>query len=157
MGTQLFFIRHGEAAGAHVPISDADRPLSEVGQRQTEALAAVLARQSLRFSRLFASPLRRAQETAEILKDAGLAESVEIAQVLLPETGVGALLAFVQGLGEGVFALVGHEPSLSEAVETLCFGAPHGTLALGKGAVCVLEQQEGNWQLVALVPSRWLA
>lgn len=156
MGTQLVLIRHGEAAGANFPGSDADRPLTEVGQRQAEALAASLARLNFRLSGLFASPLRRAQETAEFLKAAGLAESVEVCQALLPEKGVGALVAFVESLGEGTFALVGHEPLLSETVEALCFGAPHGTLALGKGSVCVLQREEGSWRLSALVPSRWL-
>lgn len=156
METQVLFIRHGEAAGAHFPGSDADRPLTEVGQRQAEALAASLGRQNQKLSRLLASPLRRAQETAEILKQAGLAESVEVCEALLPEKGVGALVAVVQSLGEGVFALVGHEPLLSETVETLCFGVPHGALVLGKGSVCVLERVEGNWRLVTLLPSRWL-
>lgn len=155
MGTQVLFIRHGEAAGAHSSGSDADRPLTEVGQRQAEAVAASLARQNLALSRLFASPLRRAQQTAEALKKAGLAESVEVCEQLLPEKGVGALVAFVATFGEGVFALVGHEPLLSEAVETLCFGAPHGSLALGKGSLCILEKNEGNWRLAALIPSRW--
>ncbi|MFN3412598.1 MAG: phosphohistidine phosphatase SixA [Thermoanaerobaculum sp.] len=157
MGTQLLFIRHGEAAGAHFPGGDADRPLTEAGQRQAEAVAATLARLNIKPLRVFASPLRRAQETAEALKEAGLIERVEVCEALLPEKGVGALVAFVATLGEGVFALVGHEPLLSATVETLCFGAPHGTLALGKGSLCVLEKDEGNWRLVALLPSRWLA
>lgn len=156
MAIQLILIRHGEATGANFPGSDADRPLTEVGERQAQAVAANLTRLNLKLSRLFASPLRRAQQTAEALKEAGLVESVEICEALLPEKGVGALVAFLVTLGEGVFAFVGHEPLLSETVETLCFGAPHGTVALGKGSLCVLEKDEGNWRLVALLPSRWL-
>lgn len=156
MGTWLVFIRHGEAAGGSFAAADADRPLTEHGKEQAQTVAAVLTRAGIVLSRLFASPLQRAQETAAALKEAGLAEVVEKCEELLPERGLAPLLKLVGGLGEGTFAFVGHEPLLSATVETLCFGAPLGRLALVKGSVCLLSKGEGGWQLVALLPPQWL-
>lgn len=63
----LYLVRHGESVfNAEGRIQGhADIPLSELGRRQGTAAAEVLAGLSL--DALFASPLRRAYETAEII------------------------------------------------------------------------------------------
>jgi broad specificity phosphatase PhoE len=63
---QIVLVRHGETAwsrsGRHTGRTDV--PLTEVGRRQAAALAAGL--DELRPTRVLASPLRRAWETAEL-------------------------------------------------------------------------------------------
>jgi broad specificity phosphatase PhoE len=64
---KLHLIRHGESVyNAEGRIQGhADIPLSELGCRQAEAAAEALARQPM--EAIFASPLRRAAQTAEII------------------------------------------------------------------------------------------
>lgn len=85
--TTLWLVRHGESAGnvardaahaanAHrIDISgrDVDVPLSPHGEKQARALGEWFSRQSLeaRPDVLFASPYRRAVQTAQIFRDAG--------------------------------------------------------------------------------------
>lgn len=154
---KLVFVRHGQAAGANFPGSDADRPLTAEGQRQAAAVAAALGGGGVYLDRLLSSPLRRARETAQALVDAGVAEGVEICPQLLPERGSRALLEIIASLPtDGTYGFVGHEPLLSETAETLLFSAPRGVLVLGKGSLCVVQEEARTWRLVALVASPWL-
>ncbi|MCS7182193.1 MAG: phosphohistidine phosphatase SixA [Thermoanaerobaculum sp.] len=154
---KLLFVRHGEAAGASFAGSDAERPLTTKGRQQAQALALFLASRGVRCDRLFSSPLLRAQQTAEALVAAGVAVQAEECPHLLPEKGSGSLRQFIGSLpGPGTYAFVGHEPLLSEVAESLLLRAPHGVLALGKGAVAWLEQVEGAWRLKGLMESSWL-
>jgi phosphohistidine phosphatase len=152
---RLVFLRHGQAM-ANFPGGDADRPLSPQGQRQAEAVAGALRRLSLTFSRLFASPLKRAQETAQVLVEEGLASHVEPCPALLPESGPQPLQELLAALPRpGTYGFVGHEPLLSEVMEILLFGQPRGSLAMPKGAVAILAWEEGAWRLEALASPRW--
>ena len=69
-GMILYCVRHGESVyNAEGRIQGRlNVPLSELGRRQSAAAAAALARLSA--DALYASPLRRAMETAEIIADA---------------------------------------------------------------------------------------
>ena len=64
---QIYFIRHGECAGNRNDIFRGrhDFPLNENGIRQAEALRDELA--SVRFKRVYTSPLVRSSQTAEIV------------------------------------------------------------------------------------------
>ena len=68
----LYIIRHGEVAfpdGKKRCIGRTDLPLSDAGRRHGEALRAYFAEHPI--EAVYASPLRRAKETARILADAG--------------------------------------------------------------------------------------
>ena len=69
-GMILYCVRHGESVyNAEGRIQGRlNVPLSELGRRQSAAAAAALA--GLSVDALYASPLRRAMETAEIIADA---------------------------------------------------------------------------------------
>lgn len=150
----LVFIRHGEASKGLG--SDADRPLTEEGRAQAQAVASALAATGLRFARLYASPLVRAQQTAQALVEASLASSVETCDALLPERGAEPFLQLLASLPQsGAFAFVGHEPLLSELVERVLFGQVWGVVRMTKGAVAVLQRQESYWQLVGLASPEW--
>lgn len=60
---ELLLIRHGRPARTHAAEGPADPPLTDLGYRQAEALAAWLAEEGV--EAVYASPLRRARETAE--------------------------------------------------------------------------------------------
>lgn len=65
---KLFIMRHGQAES--VAPSDEQRPLTEEGRRQVSVNAQHLI--STPFTHVFVSPYLRAQQTWEILKEAGV-------------------------------------------------------------------------------------
>ena len=73
----IFLVRHGqtEMNVRHVLQGRSDYPLNETGRAQARAAAERFREAGVRFDRVFASPLRRAFETAEILADGGTVES----------------------------------------------------------------------------------
>lgn len=80
MTLRLFLVRHGATEwselGKHT--GRTDLPLTAMGERQAQALAPALAKQT--FARVIASPLQRAFRTAEL---AGFAGRVERNELLL--------------------------------------------------------------------------
>lgn len=125
MACILYLVRHGIAAPASASTIDADRALTEQGTRKTVRVAKGLRALKVNPTAILSSPLRRAQETAEI-----------IASILLPKSPVELYppLAFgheprdiVQGLrahrGAEQLMLVGHQPDLGELASFLLTGS----------------------------------
>jgi phosphohistidine phosphatase len=93
---------------------------------------------------LASSPLVRAKQTAEILRQAYGAELkvTEIA-ALEPAKPVNAVLHWLQGQpAEATVALVGHEPQLGMLVSWLLSGDQRVFTPLRKGSACLLEFQK---------------
>lgn len=125
MACTLYLVRHGIAAAATANTTDADRALTEEGTRKTVRVAHGLRALCVEPAAILSSPLRRAQETAEIL-----------ASILAPKVPVELCppLAFgheprevVHGLrthrnAERVM-LVGHQPDLGELASYLLTGS----------------------------------
>lgn len=121
MPLRLDLLRHGDAVPAGSG-GDAARTLSAIGRRDVTRLAEEYARRAWRPSRIFVSPLRRAQETAAILLDR---IGPEIERVTMPELdpsyGGTELIAALRG---GVTTLdyvmaIGHQPLLGQLAEAL--------------------------------------
>ena len=129
---RLFICRHGKAEPTSPTGLDADRPLTDKGHRQAAHVGAALAALDAPPTRLLASPLVRAQQTAAHLAQA-LALEAETAEVLAVDRGASAILA---RLGEVAqvsgdpkaqrLLLVGHNPDLSILASMLLFGSPRG-------------------------------
>ncbi len=66
---EILLVRHGESEGnaAEIMQGHRDYPLTERGRDQARTLGDWLARRRIGWSKLYASPLRRAWETAEIV------------------------------------------------------------------------------------------
>lgn len=64
---KLYLVRHGQTAynAGNVTQGDTDIPLNDVGIAQAHELAKVV--QDMKFDAYYVSPLRRAQQTAEII------------------------------------------------------------------------------------------
>jgi len=154
----LYVVRHGEAV-RYAPAGDADRPLTEQGARQVEAVARGLRGLGVELDALLASPFRRAQETAQILAE-GLGGR------LAPETervldGTANAAAILQHLAHAVrsrarVAIVGHQPVLGELIGLASAGAGGGAVALAPACVARLafpaSARVGGAQLVWLLP-----
>lgn len=86
---RLYFVRHGQSeANVQMVISNRDlpHPLTELGRRQAEALAQLLAEVPL--AAIYSSPIMRAEQTAQIVA-ASKALPVELASALRePDCGI---------------------------------------------------------------------
>ena len=87
-----------------------------------------------------ASPLLRAQQTAQIVAKAYNDQPVVTVEELLPESDPPALMSWLgQHSTVDVVAIVGHQPNLGLVVTWLMSGIKASRVALTKGGTCLLE------------------
>lgn len=138
----LLIVRHGIAVERGDPAYpwDDDRPLTPEGMHKFRISARGLREVAPRLERIVVSPLIRARQTAEILRDAA-APGLEL--VIEPHLEPGgdfdstakALLAFQ----EETIAIVGHEPHVSGFTAYLLAGPQsHASLLFKKGAAALV-------------------
>ena len=108
----IWLLRHGDAADGS---PDADRPLTEKGERQARAAGAALKALGVEVSACLTSPKVRAADTARLACEALGADFQ-----LEPKLAGGPIEAeeLAAGLGENVL-LVGHDPDFSMAVHAM--------------------------------------
>lgn len=141
---QLLVIRHGIAEDAETFAAtgqnDSLRPLTKAGKRKMKEVAAGLREIVDNVDVIAASPLLRAQQTAEIVADAYGDIAVSTVQALSPGSNPSALVAWLgkQGRAE-VVAVVGHEPHLGMLVTWLMTEARESRVAMSKGGAALLE------------------
>jgi phosphohistidine phosphatase len=127
----IWLLRHGEAEEGS---PDAERKLTEKGERQSRAAGVALKRLGVTIDACLASPKVRAADTAK-LACAELGVEVQ----LEPKLAGGPFEAdtLSAGLGDNVL-LVGHDPDFSMAVHTLT-GAQ---VRMKKGGVAGIDRGE---------------
>jgi phosphohistidine phosphatase len=152
----LWIVRHASAEERSALGDDARRALTAAGRRDFAREVRGLARLGAEFDLVLHSPMRRAQETADLLERLCAGETAVCAG--LAREPDERLLDEIRG--ERV-ALVGHEPWLSRLMAWLVFGwrvyeqEPHAALfELKKGGVALLagEPRPGAMALRALYP-----
>ena len=114
----LYFFRHGIAEPGGDDTSDAVRPLSSLGIDRTLVAANGLARFADRPNVILTSPKNRARQTAGILGDL-----FDLMPQLAPELADGTaddIIHMLRKREETSVLIVGHEPTLSEVIESLC-------------------------------------
>ena len=137
----LYILRHGKAEPfGPIYARDALRPLSPLGLRRTEQSTKGMAAANVIVDTIISSPLLRARQTAEIVHQ-GLGVAAEIKYSDALATGdlngiVDAVRAHERTKG---VMLVGHEPTLSQLISILAFGAPGGSFGLKPGGLCKLQ------------------
>ncbi len=112
---ELYVIRHGIAENSAVRGGDdRARALTKNGREKVRAVAAFLKKQGACPALFLSSPITRALETAEILREGcpGAKETV-ITDLLKPGGSYDPLIDFLNGLDVESVAVVGHEPFLS--------------------------------------------
>jgi len=148
---QLWLLRHGEAV-PHGSKDDFHRELTPRGERQSLAAGQALARLGVEFAACYASPLVRAQGTAERAcralgidpvahEEVGMGFDVDVARELLAAHGDGDKLL-----------VVGHNPSFEQVVADLT-GA---RIDFKKGAVAAAKVQGTRGELLVLLRPREL-
>ena len=128
----IWLLRHGEAEDGS---PDAERPLTEKGERQSRAAGTALRKLGIEIDACLSSPKVRAAETARLT--CGQLEGVE--PQMEPKLAGGPFDAesLVAGLGENVL-LVGHDPDFSMAIHKMT-GAQ---VRLKKGGLAAVQKGE---------------
>jgi phosphohistidine phosphatase len=157
----IYIIRHADAVPHGDPnFADDDRPLTELGKRQAEAMGKALAGQGVKFDVILCSPLPRAQETVE-----GLLANIPDPKppvVYTTELAPGAKSRkldreIVKHEGEAI-ALVGHQPDLGAYAARL-IGSKKAILDLAKAGVACVQCDEapgkGCGSLQWLITPQW--
>ncbi|MFN0245518.1 MAG: phosphohistidine phosphatase SixA [Kofleriaceae bacterium] len=143
---QVFLVRHAEAVDETVELRDPYRHLTPHGRVQARALGERLRWHDCGPTHLFASPLVRALQTAELVCAAiGGDASVETLPQLAPDGAVRDVVAKVRALpADAEVMLVGHEPSIS-AIAALLVNQPDFP-ALAKAEAVRLDQGVVRWR-----------
>src|SRR5437016_2083194 len=110
----LYIVRHADAGDRKQwNGDDAERPLSELGDRQARALGQSLRQRGVNLEAVVASPLIRTRQTAEDMLGAWPGGTVQFSDLLAPGALRRRKLAkFLTQLGVGSVAIVGHDPDL---------------------------------------------
>lgn len=139
----LYLMRHGLAAelGTAGVFHDAERSLTEEGERKVKAIAKAIQAMDLSFDLILSSPCVRARQTAELVAQALHATArLQLADGLVSGENpcrVVETLGHLKPMPTSLL-LVGHEPSLSELASLLVAGDSTLDLILKKGGLCKL-------------------
>lgn len=134
------FLRHATAE-PHT-LSDTERALVKKGKNQVQRVAEFCRRNALVPAGLYCSPLRRAEQTATLLKN-HLPDCPPVIAVdwLSPGTAANVAVAELEKLaqaGLGDVWLVGHEPDLSQLIGRL-LAVPGDRFVIKKASLTRLE------------------
>ncbi|MEW6509534.1 MAG: phosphohistidine phosphatase SixA [Bacteroidota bacterium] len=138
----LYLVRHGEAAPLGGTVQrDADRPLTQRGEKDVATIAGALAAVDGEPALILTSPLARAMQTARIIATVmKVPPEIRATENLSPGFRPKALLAELTGLGavKGVIA-VGHQPDLGGLIAYLVAEGSYVGLSIPPGAAaCVV-------------------
>jgi phosphohistidine phosphatase len=139
----LYLIRHADAIDSE---PDAERPLSPKGIAQAALMGeAVRQRQELVPDEIWTSPLKRAEETTEILcEHLGWEAKRRVVSELEPEAAPQTIAARLARFS-GTLAIVGHNPHLTMLTTLLVTGRfDFPVLVVGKCAFLALEPVRGR-------------
>ncbi|WP_342245770.1 phosphohistidine phosphatase SixA [Pseudomonas sp. OTU5201] len=133
---RLWLLRHGEAEPR--ARTDAERELTRHGRKDVLHSAAQLAGQPL--DAILASPYVRAQQTAELVRDAlAFSGAVGTAPWLTPDSDPREALDFLAERSEQDLLLVTHNPFVSELAGLLIHGHRQEPLPMGTASLAELE------------------
>ena len=153
----LYLVRHGEAAPVGGAMTlDADRPLTQRGERDMAALGQVIAHLDRRVAHVLTSPLARARQSGAILASAlGNGVVTRTTENLSPGFRPKGLLAELAKIApEDSVIAVGHQPDLGEFLSSLVTDASHAAVAFPPGGAAGIILQAPPQERKAVL--QWL-
>ena len=147
---RLTLLRHAKSSWDQAGLDDHDRPLAERGRRDAPRIGERLTRRGLRPDLVLSSTALRARETAELVS-AALGGGSRPKLALEPRIYLASpdeLLAVLAGIDDAVgeLVLVGHNPGLTELVNTLLPDLKLANLPTA-GAVAI-DCDTDRWQTI---------
>ena len=150
----IYLLRHGVAADAGPGIADHDRALTEEGWSRLRRAAPAWRRLVQTPQVVMASPLRRAQETAQVFVEAvRFRGELRTEQALVPTAAptIALNLLEIEALSQvPSVALIGHEPHLGYLLGALLTGHPRQPVPLKKGMLVAVETESAASLIAAL-------
>lgn len=157
----LYLLRHGEATplGEQGIRSDAERPLTDRGRADVQALADRLAALDHIPGVVLCSPLVRARQTADALVSRWENKpAIQECAALALDGDRDEVMAALRKLGAGSVMLVGHQPDIGKMTAWL-IGSRKARIDFATGAVACLETrrelEKGTAALVWMVTPAW--
>ena len=142
----LIFWRHAEADDWTEGCDDMQRSLTSRGEKQAKRMAAWLDRQLPEGTRIVSSPARRCEQTV-----LALGRKYKLRPELGPETTADAMLeAAGWPNGKSVVLMVGHQPSLGQAIAKL-LGLQAESCQVRKGTVWWIRTRERDGDVQTVV------
>jgi phosphohistidine phosphatase len=152
----IYLLRHGDAVDSP-RLNDNERPLSDFGQRQAEAVGMYLKSTAAGISLILSSPLLRAQQTAEAVQRELENISIQTTESLHSSSDPQEILRELRKARQRSVLLVGHEPHLSRTVSLLLWGDARSRVEMRKCSLaCVAIPdpiEEGRGVLQWLIDS----
>lgn len=157
----IYCLRHGRA-GPNLTTDEA-RTLTVEGRNDTASVLNMRVDQMQDISQIWASPLVRAQQTAEIAQDFFPSLAIQTTPLLIPEANLSQVLTWLAVIHEsnrhGAVLLVTHQPLVGALVNQLCHKADNyyamdtsslaaielDVVAAGMGNLLWLEHAPGSW------------
>lgn len=150
----IYLLRHGVAADAGPGIADHDRALTEEGWSRLRRAAPAWRRLVEPPQVVMVSPLRRAQETAQVFVEAvKFHGKLRTEQALVPTAAPALVLNLleIEALSQvRSVALIGHEPHLGYLLGALLTGQPRQPVPLKKGMLVAVETESTASLIAAL-------
>lgn len=148
---KLWLLRHGQAEPK--ARTDAQRNLTEAGRQEVEGAAALLQGQSLQA--ILVSPYQRAQQTAEIVRQAlGFTGPVETVPWLTPDSDPADAMLYLDRRTEQRLLLVTHQPLVGALGGWLVSGHREAPLPMATASLAELEGEHLAAGLMHLVGLR---
>lgn len=132
---QLYIMRHGDAI--QYARTDAERPLSDLGRRQAEAMAQCF--KTVPPSRIIASPYLRAQQTCSIVCEALGNKTFETVDGITPDVDPLGVVRLLQPYENETLLMVSHQPLVSALIGLLVQGDMAGGYMMGTASVAFLQ------------------
>ncbi len=144
----LTLIRHAKSSWDYEDITDFSRPLNDRGVKSGRLMGQDLHKQGISFDRIFSSGAVRAYHTAVLIAhEIGLPTSKIKTKRRLYQCSSGQLISFVQSRDNALkdVAIVGHYPSLPQAVTVLSHEAPD---SFPTCAIARIEFDSNDWSKI---------
>lgn len=147
----LILWRHAEAVDPTPGMLDAQRRLTSKGEKQAARVGAWLDSQLPDLAKVWVSPTKRTQQTAD-----ALGRKFKTSELVGPQGSADDLLELVQWpLGKSCVLIVGHQPTLGQTLNQL-LGLKQSECSIKKGALWWLrfrERETGDRTVVVTVQS----
>ncbi|UCH92328.1 MAG: phosphohistidine phosphatase SixA [Candidatus Aminicenantes bacterium] len=142
----LYLIQHGEAKSKQ---EDPERPLTDKGAKNIKKTAAFFKELKREIGLIWHSGKKRAEQTAEILKETlGADVQMETCEGLAPNDDISIIIQKIETADQDSIILVGHLPHLSRLASRLLAGNQKIEIIRFKNAgILCLSGENQDWEL----------
>ena len=137
---KIFVLRHGQAEGQQS--TDEARNLTVKGRDDVATSVQNSLSELIQVQEIWASPLVRAQQTAEIARDILLAQGVHVSikttDLITPESNPADLLDLLQATNISSLLLASHMPFVGDFLDVFC-GSVRGYHSMNTSSMALVE------------------